>query len=197
MHMSTRTPFDRLLILALAGLSAAGCSTSGRGPVPAPASSASLPASAAQVASAGKVPDYCPPVALREGTAILRKSAGDAVDYVASITGTSRSCRERDGAYLLEVGVTGRVVPGPASKGGTVNLPVRVAIVDNGKVVYSQLGQQGVLLDSSGGAVSFTYVDRAIRFPAPTARALTIYAGCDEGPAPAGARSASPKTASR
>ncbi|WP_148640011.1 MULTISPECIES: hypothetical protein [unclassified Aureimonas] len=195
--MSTRTPFDRLAILALAGLVSAGCSTSGRGPAPAPASSASLPASAAQVATAGSVPDYCPPVALREGTAILRKGAGDSIDYVASITGTTRSCRERDGQYLLEVAVTGRVVPGPAAKGGTVNLPVRVAIVDNGKLVYSQLGQQGVLLDSSGGAVNFTYVDRAVRFPKPTGRTLVIYAGFDEGPAPAGAKPAGAKTASR
>ncbi len=193
--MSTRGPIQSLLLLTLAGFAAAGCSTSGRGPAPAaPASTASLPASADQVATAGKVPDYCPQVALREGTAILRKGSGEAIEYVASITGTSRSCRERDGEYLLEVGVTGRVVPGPTGKGGTVNLPIRVAIIDNGKLVYSQLGQQGALLDSTGGAVNFSYVDRAIRFPKPAGRTLTIYAGFDEGPTPEGGAA---KTASR
>ena len=193
MHMSTRRPVPHLLLVSLAAFGVAGCSTSGGGPAPAPASNVSLPASPSQMASAGKVPDYCPQVALREGTAILRKGAGESIDYVASITGTTRSCRERDGEYLMEVGVSGRVVPGPASKGGTVNLPVRVAIVDNGKVVYSQLGQQGVLLDSNGGAINFSYVDRAIRFPAPVGRNLTIYAGFDEGPTPTGgaAKSAS------
>ncbi len=193
MHMSRRSPFQNLLFLTLAGLSAAGCSTSGGGPAPAAPSSASLPASPAQVASAGRVADYCPQVALREGTAILRKGSGDSVDYVASITGTTRSCRERDGQYFMEVAVTGRVVPGPVSKGGTVDLPLRVAIVDNGKLVYSQLGHQGALLDSTGGAVNFSYIDRNIRFPKPAGKTLTIYAGFDEGP-PAPAVAAKGKT---
>ena len=182
MHMSSRSPFQKLLFLTLAGLGAAGCSTSGGGPAPAAPSTASLPASPAQAASAGRVPDYCPQVALREGTAILRKGSGEAVEYVASISGTTRSCRERDGEYWMEVAVSGRVVPGQVSKGGTVDLPIRVAIVDNGKVVYTHLGHQGVLLGSADGAVNFSYVDRNIRFPAPAGKTLTIYAGFDEGP---------------
>lgn len=143
--------------------------------------------------ASGTIPDYCPQVSLREGTATLRKGEGDALQYVASITSNTRSCRVRDGEFFMEVGITGRLVPGPAAKPGNVTLPIRVAIVNAGSVAYSHLGQQGVRIDSAGGPVDFTYVDRNVRLPLPQGRTLTVYVGFDEGAPAAGKRTASAK----
>lgn len=171
-------------LLAGAALLSA-CSTSGTG-APAPGPAAPAPQA---VASAGVVPDYCPQVSLREGTAILRKGAGDDLQYLASIASTTRSCRVKDGELYMEVGVAGRLVPGPAGRPSSVNLPIRIAIVNAGAVAYTNLGQVQVSTDPAGGPKNFTYVDRAIRIPMPAGRTLTVFAGFDEG-APAAGRAA-------
>ena len=192
MHMSRHSTAPRILFVLAAAAVLTGCNTAGRSGAAGPQSStATLSAPPQQVAAAGTIPDYCPQVTLREGTAILRKGAGDAVNYIASIVGTSRSCRERDGEYLMEVGISGRLVPGPTAKPGNVDLPIRVAIVDSGKVVYSELGRQGVSIDSSGNPANFSYVDRNVRFPKPSGRSLTVFVGFDEGAPSTGRKPAS------
>lgn len=172
----------RLAALAMTLGLVAGCTTSD------PARTAAAEAVNADNAL-GKVPAYCPQVSLREGTAILRKGEGEELQYIASITTTTRSCRVRDGQLYMEVGIAGRVVPGPAAKTGGATLPIRVAITDSGKVVYSNLGQQQVSVSHNSGPQNFTYVDRDVRLPEPQAKTLTIYAGFDEGaPAKTAAR---------
>ncbi len=63
-----------------------------------------------------------------------------------------------------------------------MQLPIRVAILNSGQLVYSQLGQQPTSTDPAGGPKEFRYVDRAIRIAAPQGRTLVVYAGFDEGP---------------
>ncbi len=133
-------------------------------------------------AGQGTVPDYCPQVSLREGTAILRRGEGDNLQYIASIASTTRSCRVLNGELYMEVGIAGRLVPGPAAKPGSAMLPIRVAILNSGQLVYSQLGQEQVSNDPAGGPKDFRYVDRSIRIPVPQGRSLVVYAGFDEGP---------------
>lgn len=130
----------------------------------------------------GAIPRYCPQVSLREGTAILRKGAGDELQYVASIVSTSRECHIVDGELRMKVGVSGRVVPGPGLKPGAVALPIRVAVVRGGDVLYTAQGSQSVELQPAQGVNQFVYVDQAVAVPEPTARNLVIYAGFDEGP---------------
>ena len=129
----------------------------------------------------GVVPDYCPRVSLREGTAILRKGDGPALQYVASIVSTSRECHVLNGELRMKVGISGRVVPGPAVKPGEVGLPIRIAIVQGTSVLYSQAGSQAVSL-APGNTPTFIYVDSSIVVPEPSRKDLVIYAGFDEGP---------------
>lgn len=175
MHMSKQTFARNVAGIALATLALGACSTSGGG------GNSVAPAPARQASNEGTVPD-CPQVSLREGTAILRKGEGDNLQYIASIVSTTRSCRVRDGELYMEVGVAGRLVPGLAAKSGSAQLPLRVAILDSGKLVYSQLGQQSVSTDPAGGPKEFRYVDRSIRIAMPKGRSLVVYAGFDEGP---------------
>ncbi|MBB3949685.1 hypothetical protein [Aureimonas jatrophae] len=184
MHMSPKPGKLRFTALPLLALGLSACNTT---TAPQPIQPPSGTPAQQPMTASGTIPDYCPQVSLREGTATLRKGEGEALQYVASITSNSRSCRVRDGEFYMEVGITGRIVPGPAAKAGNVTLPVRVAIVNAGSVAYSELGQQGVRIDPAGGPVDFTYVDRNIRIPLPQGRTLTVYVGFDEG-APATAK---------
>lgn len=129
----------------------------------------------------GRVPDYCPNVALREGTSILRKGDGATLQYVADITSTSRECRVLNGELRMKVGLAGRVVQGPAAKPGELGLPLRIAVVQGTEVLYSQKGSAAVNL-ANQGAQQFVFVDQNIVVPEPTAKNLVIYAGFDEGP---------------
>ncbi|WP_279481516.1 hypothetical protein [Aureimonas sp. SK2] len=176
MHMSKQTVARNAAGLVVAALALSACNSTG------PSLGRSAPSPAAVANSAGIVPDYCPQVSLREGTAILRKGSGDDLQYIASIAATTRSCRVRDGQLFMEVGIAGRLVPGPAARPGSVQLPIRVAILNAGQLVYSQLGQQPISTDPAGGPKDFRYVDRAIRIAVPEGRSLTVYAGFDEGP---------------
>lgn len=128
----------------------------------------------------GVVPDYCPQITLREGTAILRKGEGDGLQYVASIVSTSRECRVLNGELRMKVGISGRVVPGPAAKPGELGLPIRVVVLRGADVLYSEMGSQAVALQP-GNSPTFVYVDSTVVVPEPSRKDLVIYAGFDEG----------------
>lgn len=180
MHMVT--PRRHLAIAAsLAFL--AGCSTTSRQSDPATEALASPPQSVAAPAlhGAGTEARYCPTVTLREGTAILRKTSGEAVDYVASIVDTSRDCEIVDGKLRMKIGILGRLTPGPVAQNRTVALPIRIAIIRDQAVTYSKLGKLNVPVVKDAGAKTFTYVDNAISLDQPTKQNITIYAGFDEG----------------
>ena len=132
-------------------------------------------------AAEGVVPDYCPRVSLREGTAIMRKGDGPALQYVASIVSTSRECHVLNGELRMKVGISGRIVPGPAVKSGEVGLPIRIVVVQGATVLYSQIGSQAVSLQP-GSTPTFVYVDSSVVVPEPSSKDLVIYAGFDEGP---------------
>ncbi|MCQ8780743.1 hypothetical protein NPA31_000945 [Aurantimonas sp. MSK8Z-1] len=153
----------------------AGCNSTASGPA---LEEAAQPVAQKQE---GRIPDYCPRISLREGTAILRKKVGEDIDYIASIGDTSRSCRLIDGQLHISVGVAGRLTAGAAAKARTEPLPVRVAVVRGTDVLYSKLGTVGVPVKGGGGADSFTYVDDAIVIPEPPEKNIIIYAGFDEG----------------
>ncbi|KQT88083.1 hypothetical protein ASG48_01115 [Aurantimonas sp. Leaf443] len=173
----------RIAAFAGSALFLAACTSSNTGPAPDSLGSAPAPQPATVQEAA-----YCPTVTLREGTAILTKMEGERQAYVASVTDATRDCRVVDGQLRLEVGIKGQVVPGVAARNGAVKLPIRVAILVGQDVVYSKLGSVSVTVTKGAAPGTFLYVDRAISLPQPTQRNVTIFAGFDEGPAPAGAQ---------
>lgn len=161
---------------ALLVLAAASACTAARDPGEIP----EAPRRPQSVDAEGIVPEYCPRIALREGTAILREGTGDAMEYIASITSTVRECHVVDGELRMRVGASGRVVAGPAGRSGTATLPIRVAVAGAGDVLYSN---KGAAQASYGPGVTgrFVYVDEAVRVPEPTAKNYVIFVGFDEG----------------
>jgi hypothetical protein len=132
---------------------------------------------------------YCPKVDLREGTAFYRtyeKGGKETEDetkviYQAALSETSRDCKFANGVLTMTVAAAGRVVPGPKGKGGTITMPIRVAVTRGDEVLYSKLSQQQVQIAETG-ATQFVFSDTEVSFPQPTARNITIYVGYDEGP---------------
>lgn len=141
------------------------------------------PPAASVTAAQGTEARFCPNVSLREGTAILTRKAGDDVEYVASVTDTTRDCRIVDGKLRMKIGIAGRVMPGPAATDRAVSLPIRIAILNGEDVIYSRLGKTNVQVTPNAGAQTFVYVDEAIAIDQASARSIVIYAGYDEGPA--------------
>ncbi|MEM1377318.1 MAG: hypothetical protein AAGG69_08000 [Pseudomonadota bacterium] len=131
---------------------------------------------------------YCPRPTLLEGTAILREYTDgndgnpDEVVYQAAITDVTRSCRYRNGQLFMTVAAAGRVLNGPKGEGGTLNLPVRVAVQQLESVPYSTLGRLDVTVIPGAGATQFIYKDEQIVLPEPTERNLVVLVGFDEGP---------------
>ena len=148
---------------------------------------------AAPVVEEGKVTDvelraYCPKVQLRSGTAYYntytrgQEQNPKEVIYQASINDVTRSCNYSGGQLAMTVAAAGRVVPGPKGTGGSVTMPIRVAVVQDENVIYSQLHQQQVQVAEVGGATQFVFTDPAIVMPAPSQRDVIVYVGYDEGP---------------
>lgn len=169
-------PTCRRAVAAFAGFLALSACSSTREAVDIP----EAPRRPTSVDVEGVVPEYCPKISLRERTAVLRKGTGEDLQYIASITQTTRECHVVDGELRMKVGVSGRVVPGPAGRGGTVTLPVRVAVVRGADVLYANKGSQDVAY-APGSTGRFVYVDERISVPEPSAGNYAVFVGFDEG----------------
>ena len=177
-----------------------------------PASSASAPAApgaagatVVDTAAPGTTPttamdEYnCPEVTVRPGTATLMvstpKPAGaelTAMDlrYQGTLVRFSRECGVRPGFMTMKVGVHGRVITGPAGGPGTVDVPLRIAVVQEGpepKTVVSKLARLSVNVTGEPAFADFTHVDQDLTFPlprnAPDIANYVVYVGFDPGAA--------------
>ena len=207
-----------LLALMLTAAAAGGCTSvanliSDSPPSDKPASSTSSSAApaaagtaAVDTAAPGTTPttamdEYnCPDVTVRPGTATLMvntpKPAGaelTAMDlrYQGTLVRFSRECGVRPGFMTMKVGVYGRVITGPAGGPGTVDVPLRIAVVQEGpepKTVVSKLARLTVNVSGEPAFADFTHVDQDVTFPlprnAPDIANYVVYVGFDPAAAP-------------
>jgi hypothetical protein len=156
---------------------------------------------AAGKVTAGSLRAYCPKVTLRDGTAYFntygsggRKvaSADDSVDastqndssniiYQAAITDVTRDCTHAGGTMTLNIGVAGKVVPGPLGKPGAITMPIRIVVMRGTDVLYTKLHQYKVQVSDMSAATQFVFSDPAIAVPEPTIANYQVFAGYDEG----------------
>jgi len=136
----------------------------------------------------------CPEVQVRTGAATLMigSKPGEAepaaldVRYQGSIIRTARECHVNAGIMTMKVGIEGRVITGPAGGPGTVDVPLRIAVVQEGvnpKAVTSKFGRETVTVNASIDRVTFTHVESDIAFPLPQPLGLidayVVYVGFD------------------
>lgn len=158
-------------------------------------SSKAKPAEGTTANAAAPAPDVeCPEVTVRAGAATLSISSkpkeGEpaALDlrYQGTIVRTARECVVNSGMMIMKVGIEGRVITGPSGGPGPVQVPLRIAVVQEGVnpvTVFSRFAPLQVEVTANVDRVTFTHVDPAVTFPLPQRLAdidsYVVYVGFD------------------
>jgi hypothetical protein len=136
----------------------------------------------------------CPEVKIRSGAATLMigdkpgqgEPAALDVRYQGSILRTARECHLAGNIMTMKVGIEGRVITGPAGGPGTVNVPLRVAVVYETlepTTVVTKLAVIPVVVNNAVDRVTFTHVEPDLTFPLPQPMSkiysYVIYVGFD------------------
>jgi hypothetical protein len=125
----------------------------------------------------------CPSVAIRPGAATYavgapgKEASGNDLRYQAVIGRTARECNLNTGMVTARIGVQGRVIVGPAGAPETVDVPLRVAVVQEGvspKIVFTKAYRTSVPMTADGN-VPFTLVADDVVYPAPPAAVNDSY----------------------
>lgn len=124
----------------------------------------------------------CPSVAIRFGASTLsvglpgKPASGNDLRYQGSIVRTARDCNLQNGQVSVRVGILGRIITGPAGAPPTVDVPMRVAVVQEGapeKVIVTKAFRTSVALE--GDNTEFSIVAEDLVYPAPTEAANDKY----------------------
>lgn len=132
----------------------------------------------------------CPPVRIRAGASTYgvappgKQPVASELNFQATITRTARDCRRTgNGQIAARIGVQGRVIAGPAGAPVTVEVPVRVAIVQTGvqeKVLMTKVYRTTVAMSEEGGLFSLVGEDLIYNMPANlTSDSFVFYVGFD------------------
>jgi hypothetical protein len=126
---------------------------------------------------------FCPPVQIRAGASTYAVAApgkqpiGNDLKFQATITKTGRECQINAGEITAKVGIQGRIIAGPAGAPSSVQVPLRIAVVQGGvseKTIATKAYQTTVTM-SEDGSVPFTLVADDLVYPAPTPEAGDSY----------------------
>ena len=117
----------------------------------------------------------CPPVSIRAGASTFavgtpgKPASGNDLRYQATITRTARDCTVNNGQIVARIGIQGRVIAGPAGNPPTVEIPLRVAVVQGGvqeKTIATKVYRTTVSL-TEASSVPFSLVAEDLVYPVP------------------------------
>ncbi len=175
-----RFGLGRPAALALLGIAATGCSTGPLGGSTTPSSSpgyvdrftslfSSSPSGQEPSKVAGPDPNLdCPTVDVRQGASTIQITAtGNGADagglrYQVTIARTARECAVVGSTVAIKVGVQGRIILGPAGAPGQIDVPLRLAVVQEGmqpKTIWTRLNKVAVAVPPGQTSVPFAYVE--------------------------------------
>jgi len=132
----------------------------------------------------------CPPVNIRPGASTYavalpgKQPIGSDLRFQATITRTARDCMRNGDQITARIGIEGRLIAGPAGAPPSVEIPLRVAVVQGGvseKPIVTKVFRTTVPF-SEGGSVPFSLVGEGIEYPVPpeaVAEAYIFYIGFD------------------
>jgi hypothetical protein len=125
----------------------------------------------------------CPQVTVRAGASTYavgatgKPATGNEVRFQATITKMARECFRSGGDITARIGIQGRVIAGPAGAPSTVDVPLRIAVVQGGvgeKVIASKAYRTTVGM-AEGGSVPFTFIAEDLAYPVPSAAVADSY----------------------
>ena len=125
----------------------------------------------------------CPPVTIRAGASTFavgapgKAAVGNDLRYQATITRTARDCTQSGGQIVARIGIQGRVIAGPAGNPPTVEVPIRVAVVQGGiteKTIATKVYRTTVSM-SEASSVPFSLVAEDLVYPVPSGAAADSY----------------------
>ncbi|MTI18664.1 hypothetical protein E1162_15575 [Rhodobacteraceae bacterium RKSG542] len=121
------------------------------------------------------VPISCPAVEQLPDTNLVTKYTRRGQDdpaellYQANTTNSSASCVTAANGISMNIGVAGRITPGPKWNGGEAFLPIRIAVVprdgDNPKPISSKLVTVPVTLGEGSPSAAWAVVEEGIVIP--------------------------------
>ncbi len=118
----------------------------------------------------------CPSIAIRAGASTYavaaagKQAVGNDVRFQVSIGKTARQCTYNSGEITAHIGIQGRVIAGPAGAPSSVEIPLRIAVVQSGvgeKVIATKAYRTSVQM-TEDGSVPFSFVADDMIYPAPT-----------------------------
>jgi hypothetical protein len=134
---------------------------------------------------AGATPDVeCPYIQIREGASTLTVSTGGdnaamSLKYQGTFVRAARQCAVVAGQMVMKVGVEGRIILGPQGGPGQINIPLRIAIVDetpsSTKPILTKLILIPVAISTADDNPIFTHVEDNLAFPLPSSSDLENY----------------------
>lgn len=127
----------------------------------------------------------CPPVTIRSGASTYavglpgKPASGPDLRYQAIIGETARECDYNTDTHqiAIKVGIQGRVIVGPAGAPPTVEVPLRVAVVEDGvssKTIATKAYTVTVNVSGEDGG-TYSFVSSDIVYPAPQGAAADRY----------------------
>jgi hypothetical protein len=136
------------------------------------------------------VAESCPPVSIRAGASTYavaapgKEATGNDVRFQVTITKTARDCRVNGGDIVARIGIQGRVIAGPAGAPASVEVPMRIAVVQGGvteKVIATRAYRTTVAM-AEDESVPFTLVADDLAYPltpSATGGSYIFYIGFD------------------
>jgi hypothetical protein len=134
----------------------------------------------------------CPFIDIREGASTLTippptgENAAMALKYQGTFVRAARECAVVAGQLVMKVGIQGRIIIGPAGGPGEVDVPLRIAVVDDetaaSKTIVTKLIHIPVTIASADQNPTFTHIEEGLAFPLPSPAALdnyVVYIGFD------------------
>jgi len=118
----------------------------------------------------------CPALEIREGASTLSvgprgENATMSLKYQGSFVRVARECAVAGGSMTIRIGIQGRVIIGPAGGPGQIDVPIRIAVVQEkpgGSVpVFTKLIRIPVTIPAQGDA-TFSQIEEGVNFPMPT-----------------------------
>ncbi|HEX4408040.1 MAG TPA: hypothetical protein VH206_04625 [Xanthobacteraceae bacterium] len=138
------------------------------------------------VANAAQANTDCPFIDIRQGASTLTlpppppdgSNEAMTLRYQGTFVRAARECRVQNGQMIMNVGIQGRIVVGPAGGPGQVDVPMRIAVVTaptvGSKLIVTKFIKLPVTVPDQNGTI-FTHIEEGLTFPMPSAAELETY----------------------